>query len=47
LGAHDPDEAALLVNGGITHGVLAMDNFAWGVQPAHATQSVAAAEMTA
>ncbi len=47
MGAHDPTEAALLVEGGITHGVLAMDSYAWGMKPAHATQSVAAAEMTA
>ncbi|MEO8656477.1 MAG: class III extradiol ring-cleavage dioxygenase, partial [Ramlibacter sp.] len=47
MGAHDTDEPAQLIEGGITHGVLAMDSYAWGMKPAHATQSVAAAEMNA
>lgn len=47
MGAHDTDEPAQLIEGGITHGVLAMDSYAWGLKPAHATQSVAAVEMNA
>jgi len=35
----------------VSHGAptfaLAMDSYAWGMKPAHATQSAAAAEMTA
>lgn len=43
MGAHDPDEAAQFIEGGITHAVLSMDSFAWGLEQAHATQSANAA----
>lgn len=34
LGAHDDNEAAQLIDGGITYGVLSMDSYVWGM-PAH------------
>jgi 4,5-DOPA dioxygenase extradiol len=32
LGASDPTDALQVIDGGITHGVLSMDSFAWGLR---------------
>ena len=31
MGAHAPDEAAQVISGDITHGVLSMESYAWGL----------------
>jgi 4,5-DOPA dioxygenase extradiol len=39
MGASDAGEPAQLIEGGITHGVLAMDSYAWGLASAPGSQS--------
>jgi 4,5-DOPA dioxygenase extradiol len=39
MGASDAAEPAHVIEGGITHGVLAMDSYAWGLASAHGPQS--------
>jgi 4,5-DOPA dioxygenase extradiol len=33
LGAQEEDDVVQRIDGGITHGVLSMDSYAWGLQP--------------
>jgi aromatic ring-opening dioxygenase catalytic subunit (LigB family) len=39
MGAHGPAEATHVIEGGITHGVLSMDSYAWGLEQALDPQS--------
>ncbi len=42
MGASDADDEVRFIEGGITHGVLAMDSYAWGLKSAQGPQSAPA-----